>query len=175
MYHVAVRIHSLLALLLSALAPSMAGAQQATLPLWPNGAPEPYTGGPQTDITKPTDRLVEGKPLQHLTDISKPTLAFYPAPAANNTGATIVVFPGGGYRILAYDLEGTEVCTWLNSIGVNCALAQYAFPSKNAFPKTLATSKTPSRRSASSAPTPPTGTSTPTASASSASPPAVIS
>lgn len=125
------RTHLLLALLLSA---PLARAQQATLPLWPNGAPEPYTGGPQTDITKPTDRLVEGRPLAHLTNISKPTLAFYPAPANHNTGATIVVFPGGGYRILAYDLEGTEVCAWLNSIGVNCALAQYRVPLEKHFP-----------------------------------------
>jgi acetyl esterase/lipase len=105
-----------------------------TLPLWPSGAPEPYSGGPETDITKPTDRLVAGQPLAHLTNISKPTLAFYPAPSANNTGVTVVVFPGGGYRILAYDLEGTEVCTWLNSIGVNCALAQYRVPIAKRFP-----------------------------------------
>ncbi|HEU4637000.1 MAG TPA: alpha/beta hydrolase [Edaphobacter sp.] len=109
-------------------------AQKVTLPLWPNGVPEAYNGGPQTDITKPTDRLVAGKPLAHLTNISKPTLAFYPAPADKNTGAAIVVFPGGGYRILAYDLEGTEVCTWLNSIGVNCALAQYRVPIQKRFP-----------------------------------------
>lgn len=108
-------------------------AQQVTLPLWPNGASTP-SSGPETDITKPTDRLVEGKPLAHLTNISKPTLAFYPAPAANNTGATIVVFPGGGYRILAYDLEGTEVCSWLNSIGVNCVLVKYRVPNEKRYP-----------------------------------------
>jgi acetyl esterase/lipase len=113
-------------------------AQQTTLPLWPTGNPESYSGGPETDITKTTDRLVEGKPLQHLTDISKPTLAFYPAPATNNTGVTIVVFPGGGYRILAYDLEGTEVCSWLNSIGINCALIKYRVPFEKHFPDSTA-------------------------------------
>jgi acetyl esterase/lipase len=131
MYHVAVRILLVLSLLLCA---SLARGQQTTLPLWPNGNPEPYNGAPETDITKSTDRLVEGKPLIHLTDIGKPTLAFYPAPATGNTGATIVVFPGGGYRILAYDLEGTEVCTWLNSIGVNCALVKYRVPIEKHFP-----------------------------------------
>lgn len=131
MYHFAVRIYLLLAVLLSA---PLARAQQTTLPLWPSGAPEPYTGGPLMDITKPADRLVGGKPLAHLTNISKPTLAFYPAPADNNTRATVVVFPGGGYRILAYDLEGTEVCAWLNSAGVNCALAQYRVPTEKHFP-----------------------------------------
>lgn len=132
MYYVAVRLPLLLVLFLSA---AVAQGQRVTLPLWPNGAPEPYTGGPQTDITKPTDRLVAGKPLAHMTNVSKPTLAFYPAPADKNTGATIVVFPGGGYRILAYDLEGTEVCTWLNSIGVNCALAQYRVAIQKRFPE----------------------------------------
>jgi acetyl esterase/lipase len=124
----------LLLLVALALSAPIASAQQTTLPLWPNGTPEPYTGAPQTDITKPTDRLVDGRPLAHLTNIGKPTLAWYPAPANNNTGATIVVFPGGSYRILAYDLEGTEVCTWLNSIGVNCALAQYRVPIEKKFP-----------------------------------------
>jgi acetyl esterase/lipase len=132
MYYVGVRIYLFLACLLIS---SYGTAQKITLPLWPNGAPEPYSGGPETDITKPTDRLVAGRPLAHLTNISKPTLAFYPAPAEKNTGATIVVFPGGGYRILAYDLEGTEVCTWLNSIGVNCALAQYRVPVQKHFPE----------------------------------------
>jgi len=113
-------------------------AQQTTLSLWPNGNPESYSGNPETDITKTTDRLVEGKALQHLTNISKPTLAFYPAPSNNNTGATLVVFPGGGYRILAYDLEGTEVCTWLNSIGMNCALIKYRVPMEKRFPESTA-------------------------------------
>jgi acetyl esterase/lipase len=129
-----VRTQLLLAVVLALSAP-LAHAKQTTLPLWPNGTPEPYTGAPETDITKPTDRLVDGKPLAHLTNISTPTLAFYPAPAANNTGVTIVVFPGGSYRILAYDLEGTEVCTWLNSIGVNCALVKYRVPIEKKFPE----------------------------------------
>lgn len=128
---VAVRIHLLLTL---AFLSPLVQAQQVTLPLWVNGTPEPYNGAPEADITKPSDRLVEGRPLAHLTNISKPTLAFYPAPASSNTGATIVVFPGGGYRILAYDLEGTEVCTWLNSVGVNCALVKYRVPIEKHFP-----------------------------------------
>jgi acetyl esterase/lipase len=132
MYYGAVRIHLFLALVLVT---SVGVAQQVTLPLWPNGAPEPYHGSPEADITKPADRLVGGKPLAHLTNVGNPTLAFYPAPTAGNTGAAVVVFPGGGYRILAYDLEGTEVCTWLNSIGVNCALVKYRVPLEKHFPE----------------------------------------
>lgn len=128
---VAVRLHLLLALAL--LAP-LASAQQITLPLWPDGAPEPYHGDAETDITKSTDRLVDGRPLAHLTNVSKPTLALYPPPAGKNTGAAVVVFPGGSYRILAYDLEGTEVCTWLNSIGVTCVLVKYRVPFPDHYP-----------------------------------------
>jgi acetyl esterase/lipase len=130
-YHSPVR-KLLLTLALSAIA-TIAQAQQ-TIPIWPNGAPDHQIEGPPKDITQPTDRLVKGKPLAHLTNIGNPTLAIY-KPAKNNTGAAVVVFPGGGYRILAYDLEGTEVCTWLNSIGVTCILAEYRVPYKEHFPE----------------------------------------
>ena len=56
-------------------------------------------------------------------------------PAAQNTGAAVVVFPGGGYNILAMDLEGTEVCEWLNSLGVNCALVKYRVPVRAGLPR----------------------------------------
>lgn len=46
-----------------------------------------------------------------------------------------MVFPGGGYRIVAIDLEGTEVCNWLNSVGVNCVLLKYRVPETGPFPK----------------------------------------
>ena len=132
------RTFLLLAIALLTAAPS-ARAQQVTLPLWPNGAPEPYQGNaPETDITKPSDGLIAGRPLMHLTNVSKPTLAVYPPAAASNTGAAVVVFPGGGYRILAYDLEGTEVCTWLNSIGMTCVLVKYRVPFPAHYPENAA-------------------------------------
>lgn len=132
-YHYPVRKLLLLLALTTA-----ATAQQTTLPLWPSGPPAPVvTETPEKDITTPKDRLVAGKPLSHLTNVSLPTLAVYP-PAKNNTGAAILVFPGGGYRILAYDLEGTEVCTWLNRIGVTCVLVKYRVPYKDHYPENAA-------------------------------------
>jgi acetyl esterase/lipase len=50
------------------------------------------------------------------------------SPKGNNTGAAIVVFPGGGYQVLAIDLEGTEVCDWLTSKGITCVLLKYRVP-----------------------------------------------
>ncbi|MFW6164318.1 MAG: alpha/beta hydrolase, partial [Planctomycetota bacterium] len=61
--------------------------------------------------------------LQH---VSKPTLTAFPAAKPN--GAAIVVCPGGGYHILAWDLEGIEVCQWLNGLGVTAFLLKYRVP-----------------------------------------------
>ena len=50
----------------------------------------------------------------------------------------MVVFPGGAYRILAIDLEGTEVCDWLNSINITCILVKYRVPGSGPYPKSAA-------------------------------------
>ena len=113
-----------------------ARAQRITLPLWPNGTPEPSTvSGPERDGTKPTDRPIAGRPVLRLTDISYPSLTVYQPEGAKRTGAAVVVFPGGSYRILAFDLEGTEVCEWLNSIGMTCVLVKYRVPVDGHFPE----------------------------------------
>jgi acetyl esterase/lipase len=66
--------------------------------------------------------------------VSKPTMTVY-SPSGKNTGAAVVVFPGGGYRILAIDLEGTEVCDWLTSKGITCVLLKYRVPGDGLSPK----------------------------------------
>jgi len=108
------------------------------MPLWP-GTPPGRANVPaneqERDTTEPTDALMAGRRITALGFVSQPSLTFYPAPADHNTGATILVFPGGGYEILAYDLEGTEVCAWLNGIGVNCALVKYRVPNAGPFPR----------------------------------------
>jgi len=60
-------------------------------------------------------------------NVSRPTMTVY-SPKGKNTGAAVVVFPGGGYQILAIDLEGTEVCDWLTSKGITCVLLKYRVP-----------------------------------------------
>src|SRR5208283_5876482 len=114
------------------------GAGHPTLPLWPNGAPgAPPNPVPEVDTTTAKDRLVAGKPVIRLGNVSSPTLTLY-APRDKNTGAAVVVFPGGGYRILAIDLEGTEVCDWLNSAGIACVLVKYRVPDSGPYPKSSA-------------------------------------
>lgn len=133
----------LLCFALTAFSASMMAQQSAwqpapghlTLPLWPGGAPgAPANLPPEVDTTTAKDKLIAGKPLVRLDNVSKPTLTLY-SPKGNNTGAAVVVFPGGGYRILAIDLEGTEVCDWLNSTGINCVLVKYRVPDTGPYPK----------------------------------------
>ena len=84
--------------------------------LWPNGNPEPSTVvGPEIDPTTDANRIVSGKLTIRVTNVSKPILAVYSPDPAKNNGAAALVFPGGAYIRLAYNLEGTEVCDWLNS------------------------------------------------------------
>lgn len=111
------------------LTPGLFGHPLAPVPLWPDGAPESVQfDQAEYDKTTPDDNRVDGRYVTRLANVVEPTLTFYPAPAAGNTGTTVLVCPGGGYWILAYDLEGSEICEWLNSIGVNAALLKYRVP-----------------------------------------------
>jgi acetyl esterase/lipase len=115
------------------------GAEPRAVPIWPGSAPgERGDLGEEHDTTKPTDSLIAGKPVIRLGNVSVPTLSVYPASAEKNTGAAVLVCPGGGYYILAMDLEGTEVCEWLNSIGVTAALLKYRVPRREGQPPYLA-------------------------------------
>jgi len=101
--------------------------------LWPQVAPGDSSDAgakAEVDTTKPTDNLVAGKRLIRLGNVSVPTITVYPAPREKSTGTAVLVCPGGGYQILAMDLEGTEVCEWLNSLGVTAALLKYRVPKR---------------------------------------------
>lgn len=66
--------------------------------------------------------------------VSTPTMTIYPA-KGRDTGAAVVIFPGGGYWILAMQLEGTDVCDWLTSRGVTCVLLKYRVPGSHLMPR----------------------------------------
>lgn len=87
------------------------------VPIWPGAAPGvAAVPGPET--------VVEGG----VTNVTRPTMTVYAA-EGRNTGAAVVVFPGGGFQMLAMRLEGTEVCDWLTSRGITCILLKYRVPS----------------------------------------------
>jgi acetyl esterase/lipase len=110
-------------------------ADDVTLPLWPGTPPgEPANMPPEVDMNAAGTRHVAGRPYIRLGNVSTPTLTVY-KPKTAGSGAAVLVFPGGGYQILSIDLEGTEVCDWLNSIAVTCVLVKYRVPDSGPYPK----------------------------------------
>ena len=103
----------------------LTAAEPVTVKLWPQGAPEPagFTSGPEKVIPPKSETDVK-----RVTDVTEPTLTVY-RPAEPN-GTAVIVCPGGGYRILAIEHEGTQVCEYLNSIGVTALLLKYRVPAR---------------------------------------------
>jgi len=109
---------------------ALAGAGLATAaaagePVW-----QPSPGHVQVPIWPgtPPDLVADPRPESGAsTHVSRPTMTVY-APKGRNSGAAVLVFPGGGYQVLAMDLEGTEICDWLTSRGVTCVLLKYRVP-----------------------------------------------
>jgi acetyl esterase/lipase len=111
--------------------------------IWPGRVPDPQpVAGPEVAKTTGKEFLVAGKQWVEVEKVSQPTMTVY-APKAKNTGAAVVVFPGGGYWILAIDLEGTEVCDWLTSKGITCVLLKYRVPGEGLFPRSGPYPKSP--------------------------------
>jgi acetyl esterase/lipase len=110
-------------------------AGHVQVPIWPGAAPDPQpVSGPEFAKTTGKESLVGGRPLTIVNRVSRATMTIY-SPKGKNTGAAVVVFPGGGYQILAIDLEGTEVCDWLTARGITCVLLKYRVPGEGEFPK----------------------------------------
>ena len=102
------------------------------LPIWPGAVPDARSlDGPEVAATVVDSagnrRLVGGRPWIYVDRVSRPTMTVY-SPQGGNTGVAVVVFPGGGYNILAIDLEGTDACDWLTSTGITCVLLKYRVP-----------------------------------------------
>jgi acetyl esterase/lipase len=101
--------------------------QEASSPLvvdlWPGKPP----GDPDGIEEKSTPGE---KGPKRVDGVAKPTIAVYKPAKDKDTGAAIVVAPGGGYRMLAFEHEGTMVAEWLTSIGVTCVLLKYRVPQR---------------------------------------------
>jgi acetyl esterase/lipase len=95
-----------------------------TLNVWPGEAPgEKGDIGPEQLAPERPE-----KPVDRIQNVTKPTLIVFKPTPEMDTGAAVVICPGGGYGILAFDLEGTEVAEWLNSIGVTGIVLKYRVP-----------------------------------------------
>lgn len=116
-------------------AKSPLAADGKAISLWLGTAPGDQGGlGEEKDTTKPSDGLVSGKPVIRLGNVSTPQITVHRPSPDKDTGASVLVCPGGGYHILAMDLEGTEVVEWLNSIGVTGVLLKYRVPARSEQP-----------------------------------------
>lgn len=100
-------------------------AEPIVLKLWPGKAP-----GEEKDIGPEMDTPPKGKqlPFKRLSNVSEPTITVYKPTRGGSTGTAVIVAPGGGYSILAIEHEGTEVCQWLNDLGVTAVLLKYRVP-----------------------------------------------
>lgn len=99
------------------------------IPLWPAAMPGPTGGdGDERDTSGPNDGKVAGKSVVRLTGVGAPSVEVHLPTARKRTGAGVVICPGGGFHILAMDLEGTEVAAWLNGIGVAAFVLRYRVP-----------------------------------------------
>jgi len=102
-------------------------AEYKQIPIWPEGKMPDALPNSKPESVKMSDGLVAGKPVIDVFDVTQPTITIYP-PKTKNTGAAVVVFPGGGFHGLAIDLEGTEICEWLASQGITGVLLKYRVP-----------------------------------------------
>jgi len=122
----------------AAFSSTLSVAQSGWPPTAGHAAPGAVANPPaEADTTTAKDNLIAGRPVVRLGNVSTPTLTLY-QPKGQNTGAAVVVFPGGGYKILAIDLEGAEVCDWLNSAGITCLVLKYRVPASGPYPKSAA-------------------------------------
>lgn len=100
------------------------------VPIWPGTPPDTQRlPGPETvTVWSGKNDLIAGRGTVSISNVSRPTMTVH-SPKGKNTGVAVVVFPGGGFQELAIDLEGTEVCDWLNAEGITCVLLKYRVPS----------------------------------------------
>lgn len=120
----------LLVLLAATCCSVVVAAEPLTINVWPGKPPGESKEqlAPETDQTKPEDKLIAGRRIIKLGNVSTPQITVYRPSPDKDTGASVVICPGGGHHILAYDLEGTEVATWLNEIGVTGIVLKYRVP-----------------------------------------------
>src|SRR4029453_4105705 len=125
------RYVAILAVLLCVAGRGSGAEEPRVVELWPGKAPEePGTIGEEKKFpSKPNkDRSETIEVTQLITNVTKPTITIYRPAKEKDTGAAMLICPGGGYHNPRWQLEGEEVAAWLNSIGVTGILLKYRVP-----------------------------------------------
>ena len=111
---------------------SAAAVAQKTTLLWPGGNPEASKVVGAEVATTSVDGA--GRSVVRVTNVGAPSLTVYAPAVGKNSGAAALVFPGGSYLRLSYTTEGTDICEWLNSVGMTCVLVKYRVPEDGHYP-----------------------------------------
>ena len=106
---------------------SFAAPEPLTLPLWPAGPPSAMA--PKSAATVKLIQSYGGATPTRGSDVTDPTITVFRPEQPN--GAAVIVAPGGGYMFLSYAHEGTQVCEWLNTLGVTAVLLKYRTPTRD--------------------------------------------
>lgn len=102
-------------------------AEPITLKLWPDGPPSAMK--PKSEATTKLIQSYGGTTASRLSDVTDPTLTVFRPERPN--GTSVVVAPGGGFMFLSYAHEGTQVCEWLNTLGITAVLLKYRTPTRD--------------------------------------------
>lgn len=107
---------------------NVAAAMVDPIPIWPTG----LAPGDKPDVFGPEDHSFPFLDDEHITNVTLPTLT--PFWSTTPADAAVVVAPGGGYSILAWNKEGTDIAAWLNSIGIHAFVLKYRVPARDWLP-----------------------------------------
>lgn len=99
-------------------------AQNQILKLWPDGVP----GSIKNDSYAEKETVATGIPSRY-EKVTEPTLTVFLPPKEKATGTAVLICPGGGYGVLAFDHEGYQIARWLNDNGIAGIILKYRLPS----------------------------------------------
>lgn len=112
--------------------PLVAAELPLVIDLWPGTVPdETGTIGPERVRMSPKlerKQVEVTESTRMITGVTKPTITIYSPAKTSNNGTAVLIFPGGGYWDLYWELEGEEVAAWLNSLGVTGIIVKYRVP-----------------------------------------------
>jgi acetyl esterase/lipase len=106
---------------------SISNREVEVIKLWPMGLP----AGAAEVAQETADKLDAESDREHIRFVDQPEMHYYPAGGDHRSKTVIVIFPGGGYNVLAWSKEGTEIAEWLSSIGVHAVVVKYRVPRRN--------------------------------------------
>jgi acetyl esterase/lipase len=116
-------------ILLAGVAPATdADSQHFSVKLWPGQPPGALVNPDYSETITYRDNDPTKPRISKVTD---PALEVFLPPADKANGTAVVVCPGGGYGLLAYDHEGTQVACWFNELGIAAAVLKYRLPAES--------------------------------------------